>query len=213
MAATPAHVTQPPGVADADSEHRVRQDRMTAALQRLRSRSTGRSVDRWLAFAGGVLLPLGGVLVLLGWYGAAHTTRVYLQIPYLISGGLLGLGMMFAGGFCYFAFWVTRLIDDQRSQSDEALVVARDTAAALTRIETLLASAGVGGIGGMGGMGGIADGVVPRDASDGSLVVTRTGSLVHRSSCAVVANRDDVRVVAPDAPGLVPCRICEPELA
>ena len=34
-------------------------------------------------------MPLGVVFVLLAWYGAAHTTRVFEQIPYMISGGLL----------------------------------------------------------------------------------------------------------------------------
>jgi len=45
------------------------------------------------------LLILGFVLVLLGWYGASHTNIVSEQIPYLISGGLLGLGLIIVSGF------------------------------------------------------------------------------------------------------------------
>src|SRR5438128_2494785 len=40
----------------------------------------------------------GIVLVLLGWYGAAYTNILTEQIPYLISGGLLGLGLIIVAG-------------------------------------------------------------------------------------------------------------------
>ena len=94
--------------------------------------------DRALRVAGPVLLPTGAIVILLGWYGAANTTRVFLQIPYLISGGLLGLGLMFAGGFLYFARWLTDLLDETRQQAGEAHATAERTAVALERIEALL---------------------------------------------------------------------------
>src|SRR5213082_254867 len=76
-------------------------DRLTA----LRRRSGFVVTDRTLLTVGSILMPLGGVLVLLGWYGAAHTTRVFEQIPYMISGGVLGIACVIAGGFCYFGFF------------------------------------------------------------------------------------------------------------
>ena len=45
-----------------------------------------------------------------GRWGAAHTGHVYEQTDYLISGGLLGLGLIFIGGFLYFGYWMTRQI-------------------------------------------------------------------------------------------------------
>jgi hypothetical protein len=39
------------------------------------------------------------LLVILGWAGAAGTPLLFERIPYLISCGLLGLGLIFCGGF------------------------------------------------------------------------------------------------------------------
>src|SRR5438067_3746300 len=44
------------------------------------------------------LLAAGVVFVILGWYGAAHTNILTEQIPYLISGGLPGLGSIILAG-------------------------------------------------------------------------------------------------------------------
>ena len=41
-----------------------------------------------LFWAGAVLLPLGLVVIVLGWYGVANTPYQYDQLSYLISGGL-----------------------------------------------------------------------------------------------------------------------------
>lgn len=42
-----------------------------------------------------VLLAIGGfVAILLGWRGAAATTAVPFQVPYLLSGGVVGLALV-----------------------------------------------------------------------------------------------------------------------
>lgn len=117
---------------------------LATALSSLRTRaaSGGLQLERRLAVAGGVLMPLGVVLVLLAWYGASRTSRVYLQIPYLISGGLLGVVVAVTGGFLYFAHWLTRIVGDQRTQAEEAASIAREAAATLARIEVLLGDLG-----------------------------------------------------------------------
>ena len=117
---------------------------LASALSALRTRaaSGGLQLERRLAVAGGVLMPLGVVLVLLAWYGASHTSRVYLQIPYLISGGLLGVVVAVTGGFLYFAHWLTRIVGEQRTQAEEAASIAREAAATLARIEVLLGDLG-----------------------------------------------------------------------
>jgi hypothetical protein len=63
--------------------------------------------------------------------GAAHTTDLFEQIPYIISGGLLGLAVLISGGVCYLAFWLTQLVYATRRD-------AADTRAALQRIEQAL---------------------------------------------------------------------------
>ena len=44
----------------------------------------------------------------------------------------------------------------------------------------------------------------------GGLVATPRGSMLHRPDCPTVVNRDDLRVVEADAPGMSPCRLCDP---
>ena len=152
-----------------------------------RSRNMGQLLERSLLVAGSVLLPLGVILIVLGWYGASHTPWLFEQIPYALSGGILGLGLIFAGGFLYFGYWLTRVVKENRRQTE--LLVA-----AITRLEGL---AGGGG-----------NGAGP--TADGMLVATATGSMLHRPDCPIVVGREGLRRVAPDAKGYEPCKICDP---
>lgn len=70
-----------------------------------------RTVMLWV---GSICMGLGIVAILLGWYGAAHSTYLFQEIPYLISGGLLGVALVAGGGFLFFAAWLVRLIDENR---------------------------------------------------------------------------------------------------
>jgi hypothetical protein len=170
------------------------QRRLASALVQLRRRASDPvALERRIAVAGATMAAGGIVLVLLAWYGAAHTSRLYLQIPYLISGGLLGVVLAVAGGCTFLASWLTRLVQEERSRADEALAVARDTVAALGRIEALL-------------VGGGAESIV---AGSDRLVATPAGKLAHRPSCPTVAGRSDLRRVTLDDPGLAPCRMCD----
>ena len=138
-AATPAATPVDRPRASADQRHA----RLVDSLRRLRTSAGSGQMDRALMMTGAVLLPVGLVLILLGWFGASHTTLAFEQISYLISGGLLGLGLTFAGGFLYFAAWVTRLLRDGREQNEKLLQEQREQgeqlALALRRIEDLLA--------------------------------------------------------------------------
>lgn len=83
---------------------------------------------------------VGLVVILIGWWGASGTAIVAEQIPYLISGGLLGLGLVIIGGALfvrysltrYLRFWVIRSVYEQRAQADRQVEV-------LERIEASLA--------------------------------------------------------------------------
>lgn len=187
-----------------------RQARLAAAVRGIRSRASI-TPDTWMLRVGGVLLPLGALVILLGWWGAAHTPRLFEQIPYLISGGLLGVAFVVAGGFLFFAYWLTLMVRENRSQAERAVE-------ALGRIEALIAAlppapaepagdaparatapfqpaAAVGG---------------PVSPNGTRLVATANGSMYHRPDCPVVANREGLRSVTADTPGFSPCRICEP---
>jgi hypothetical protein len=190
------------GAATQESRAAERQERLTADVAELRGRRGLAALvagDRWMLVLGGVLLPLGLLLVLLGWLGASRTVLVFEQLPYLISGGLLGVALVVAGGFVYFAYWLTLLVRESRRGREEL-------AAALARVEVLLADAAARPV-----AGAAADGTAaPGAHGPGRLVATRTGTMLHRAACQVVAGREGLREVAPDAPGFTPCRICEP---
>jgi hypothetical protein len=107
--------------------------RLATALRTAVAKDAQRG-PRALLVLGAVLQPLGGALILLGWSGAANSTDVWEQVPYLISGGLLGLGMIVAGGFCYFGYWQTEMVVALRRQS----VTEERMLASLERVEALL---------------------------------------------------------------------------
>ena len=60
-----------------------------------------------LLVAAGGLVTLGLTAILLAWVGASRSTIIEEQVPYLISGGLLGLALAIVGAITYFAHWLT----------------------------------------------------------------------------------------------------------
>lgn len=168
-----------------------RSARIAGRAAGLRSRpGTEGSRDRWLLVVGGVLLPLGLLLVMVGWFGSSSTPLVFEQVPYVVSGGLLGLGLVVAGGFVYFSYWQTLLVRDGRQQQAHL----GELSASVLRIEALLASSLTG------------RGLSTTDR----FVATATGTMLHRPDCPSVVGSASVREVSPDAPGLTACGMCRP---
>ena len=165
------------------------QSQLAAGLAKLRRRSGLVVTDRWLLYIGGVLLPLGALLVIAGWYGAAHTTRLFEEVPYLISGGLFGLTLVIIGAAFYFGYWLTRMVSGERQMLDVLLRIEE-------RLDQAAGPAGAAPV-----------------ARVGGLVATRTGSMFHRPDCPVVADRpaSELRAVRLPAEGLSACRICAPD--
>lgn len=153
-----------------------------------------RTLQLVLFTAGAVLMPLGIVAICLGWYGTAHSHYAYDQTTYLISGGLLGLGLVFLGGFLYFGAWLSKVAGDQRDSArqlaDTMLVLAdlvsRQSALGQTSVDSTLADAGA----------------VP--------VLAGNGTTVHRRDCQLIAHRDDLHVITGSEAGLTTCRVCRP---
>ena len=90
-------------------------DRLSQATSKLRSRRS-LPLDRMFQRIGGALLGIGLLAIVGGWYGVSHTARAWRQTPYVVSGGLLGLALVFIGCFAYFAYWLTRLVDQSNRQ-------------------------------------------------------------------------------------------------
>jgi hypothetical protein len=97
----------------------ARRLRFREAVAGLSGRARSGDLLRMLLIPGS-LLTVGGIcLILMGWWGAAHTHRQIEQIPYLISGGVLGLGLVVLGGLLLASsIWMSTL-QQQRVQSDE----------------------------------------------------------------------------------------------
>ncbi|GGN10460.1 MULTISPECIES: hypothetical protein [Lentzea] len=67
-----------------------------------------------LGLAGTMLMTAGIAAILFAWWGVAHTGYTFEQIPYVVSGGILGVGLIGVGGFLYFGSWLTKLLEEQR---------------------------------------------------------------------------------------------------
>ena len=184
----------------ASNDASVRQERLAGRVSRLRTRGGTGNLDRWLLLGGGALMPLGFLLVVLGWAGASRTPLLFEQIPYMISGGLLGVSLVFAGGFIYFAYWLTLLVRESRTARE-------DLQASLERLETLLASGAM--LGGLTAAEGY-DAAERSANGHAQFVATATGSMIHRPDCVAVADRPNLRAVSADAPGYTACGLCEP---
>jgi membrane glycosyltransferase len=115
-----------PGDTTPSAEGAERLDEFHAELARLRVKSSSRDDEQRLLFAGIVLMPLGLVLVLIGYIGASGTTEFSAQVPYLLSGGVLGLGVTVVGATLflryslgrYLRFWLLRLIFEEHTTAD-----------------------------------------------------------------------------------------------
>ena len=165
--------------------------RLSEQVRAVRTRASGFGYDRLMMVTGGVLMPLGIVLILLGWAGASRTPFAWEQTDYLISGGILGLALVFLGGFLYFSYWNTVRINESRAQ-------ARQVVEALGRVEALLSG------------GASVDNAGRAVPSARRYVATPSGSIFHRPDCAAVAERTDVKDVNVERTSLKPCRICNP---
>lgn len=143
-----------------------------------------------LFWAGAILMPLGIVVIILGWYGASNTAYQYDQLSYLVSGGLLGLGLTFVGGFLYFGAWLARIANDGRESSKRLA----DTLLVLADVTSRAASTD---------SAGHDVGAIPVTAGE--------GTTVHRRDCSLIAHREDLRPVGENTAHLTLCRICRPD--
>jgi hypothetical protein len=132
---------------------------------------------------------LGFLLIVLGWNGAASLDRVPGQLPYVISGGVAGMGLILTG-------LVLALVQENRRSTTLLLAKLDEIGAGLAREQEAAARPTA----------------VPADGS--AVLAGRT--TYHLPNCNLIEGREDLQSMAPDAAadrGLAPCRICEPQAA
>jgi hypothetical protein len=196
-----------------------REGRLVSVLSRARGSTRISVTEGWLFAIGGALVLVGLVLILIDWIGSSQTILVAGQIPYLISGGLLGLGLIFLGGFLYFGHWLAVLVRESRDGTTALEQVNRSLVAIADLLERSVLSSD-------GARARTSDAApletrrrpltvrasLPPRTGQSALLATPSGTMAHRPDCPVVANRDDVRTASLEA-GFLPCRICAPDLA
>jgi hypothetical protein len=106
----------------------------------------------------------------------------------MISGGLLGLALTILGGLFYFAFWMTRQVQETHRTAEQTQQVFR-------RLEELASTNGHS---------------AAVTAVAGTFVTTSKGNMFHRPDCVVVKDRSDLHRVSGTEDGLKPCKICDP---
>jgi hypothetical protein len=138
--------------------------------------------------AGIALATLGLLAIALGWNGAAGQTSLLGQIPYILSGGLLGIALVILGG---------AMLIVQGAREDRALLEAKLDLLSEALLE---------------GQGRSPKAAAPGDLS--GLVVAGSASY-HVPGCRLVDGREEVTYLTPAEAqdrSLKPCRVCQPEL-
>jgi len=155
---------------------------------------------------GWVLVAAGIIAIVAGWFGVSGEALVAKQLPYLISGGVLGLGLIIFGSMFLGTEEVRR--DTARLDALERLVaelhgvlLSRPDA---PRLDSTAVAQRRNGRRGRGRAAGAPTG----------LVALRGGQTFHLAGCRMVRDKSDVEEVDTATVrlrGLSPCRLCEPE--
>ncbi|MCB1030878.1 MAG: hypothetical protein KDA95_06030 [Acidimicrobiales bacterium] len=114
-------------------------DRLSAGIEELHVPEPSADAEALLLKVGFALPVIGVVLILIAYWNASGAKFVADQVPMLISGGILGVGLAIIGVglFIRFSlarllrFWLARLVVEQQAQTDRVVE-------ALGRIETSL---------------------------------------------------------------------------
>jgi hypothetical protein len=114
-------------------------DRLEAGVEGLRVPEPAADAESLLMKLGVALPIIGVVLIVIAYWNASGSAYVADQVPMLISGGILGLGLAIIGLglFLRFSlarllrFWLARLVVEQQAQTDRVVD-------ALARVEDAL---------------------------------------------------------------------------
>lgn len=155
----------------------------------LHSRTRG-GLGRFGGLMSVLFIGLGLLLIGLAYDGASEQTFVQGQLPYLISGGLLGVSLIGIGA----ALMVMQGYREERARLE-------------AKLDQLIVAVQRGG--GIGPSG--ASALTPGDLA--GLVVAGSASY-HVPGCRLVDGREEVEYLTRDeakARYLQPCRVCKPE--
>lgn len=171
----------------------------------------------------GLLMVLGGfALIALAWNGAAGWGYLPAQFPYLLSGGVGGLGLIGGGAGVLFVQAQREIDAVEAAQTERVIQGLRHTSIALRGG----APAPMAVVTAPSRRGPAAKGAARPQAEDPTIVseqhwapqadealVVAGRSSFHDPSCHLVSTRDDLDLMGRDealGAGLKPCRVCKP---
>ena len=132
----------------------------------------------------------GFIVITIGWNGMASRACIDCQMPYLLSAGATGLGLIFFGT----AMMLLSSMRSERLELEERLFdINRQLSLMGSTMESQQSSA---------------------SSSNGKVVAGR--STYHRPDCRLVQGRDNLDLISvkmAEASGLSACRVCNPETA
>ena len=134
-----------------------------------------------------LFLVAGFVVITLGWRGMAQVACPDCQLPYLLSGGAAGLGLLLLGT-------ALLVISQVRSERLKLGIQLENLGSALTK-----ASVGA---------------ATPAAAGAANGLVGAGKSTYHRPDCRLVEGKSSLEAVPIEAArtnGLTPCRVCKPD--
>ena len=139
-------------------------------------------------------IALGLIFIGLAWNGAAGVDFVSGQIPYLLSGGALGVSLVVIG---------TGLIVVEVSRKNRSMIEAQlhELNNSIGRLTAAL-----------GGLGSLNGGSPAAQAHGGEEKVVIGRSSFHRPDCRLIQGKDLPEATVDGAleEGMSPCRICNP---
>jgi len=162
-----------------------------------------RALRQWVGAAvrpylGWILIGLGALLMLLGYFGVSRESIPAKQIPYLVSGGIGGIFFAVLGAY----FLATQELRNDSGRLDRLERMVDELHQALLRrpdapeLSHAAAAASTNGTG----------------TAARRVAVVEGGELFHRATCQMVAGKDpeDVTAAAARKRGLRPCPACVP---
>lgn len=126
-------MTQQSTQADQSSQTRV--ERFSGDVSELDVPVPSSKRETQLLTVGVALVVLGVISILAGYWGASGTVNPAEQLPYMLSGGAVGLALVVVGAFLVgrysmarlFRFWLARLLVEQRTQTDRIVEAIRQS--------------------------------------------------------------------------------------
>jgi hypothetical protein len=186
-----------------------REARLKGILERAGRQRFG-VTEKTLFVVGAAMCVAGFVAIVVGWVGTSRTVLVAGQIPYLVSGGLIGLGFIFLGGFLYFGHWLATMVRENRETAQAGREDSAKLREALDDIARALGASGARAARPVVASRRAGTQMQSRIRSSSPvLVATGAGTMMHRPNCATVAGRKSLRNVTA-ADGLRACGICRP---